>query len=311
MSDAPQPTHFGVIEGEPISDYHATDACSHSKLEVFRDEDRGPRRYLETYITKTIPRQPTTAAMEFGQALDSLLLENNPVHVIEPETYLGAESQKKDAPMVAKPWNNNATACREWHAANSGKIVLTAGQIRLLEAMKLAVQANPDAAALLLEGKPQVTFRAKFRWFAVQVRPDKWHADGVEISTGEIAGPVIADLKTAEDLEMFLKNRKALGYDRQAALYRRVVREILADLAGVRIDEIPPPEFYFVVAYKSAPVDTQVFKLSDDDMAIADRECMEDLKYLHRCYEKGEWPGALRGITMLPAVWRKERKEIW
>ena len=324
MSNQAPAEQYGLIISEPIDRYHASQSCSHSKLEVLRDPDRGAARYLGTYITKNIPPFAGSDATDFGQAFDSMLLENTIVHISEPETYMGPESQKKDAPLIEKPWNNNAGICKEWHAQNAGKIVLTTGQIRLLEAMKLAVLNNPDAAALLTPaltatpeqmgnsgGMAQITFRAKFKWFAVQCRPDMWHPQGVDLSTGKIEGPVIADLKTAEDQDQFDKNRRNFGYDRQAALYRRVVREILADIAGVSINEIQPPEFYFVVVFKSAPVDSIVFKLGHEDMELADEENMSDLKYLHSCYEKGEWPGSLRGVQTLPPLWRKIKKDLF
>lgn len=324
MSGEAKIQRLGIIRGEPIGEYHSQDATSHSRLEVLRDPDRGAARYLGTYILKNIQPFTGSEATDFGSAFDSLLLEGIEVHICEPETYLGPESQKKDAAMIHKPWNNNAKICQEWYEANRGRIVLTAGQIRLLEAMKLAVENNPDAAVLLTPerqptperagncgGLAQITFRAKFKWFAVQCRPDMWHPQGLTLSTGKIDSPVIADLKTAEDMAQFEKNRKNFGYDRQAALYRRVCREILADMAGVPVSEIEPPEFFFVVVFKSAPVDSIVFKLTEEDMGIADQECMEDLKFLHARYETGEWPGSLRGVQTLPLLWRKNRKDIW
>lgn len=309
--DQTPPERFGIIEDESNEQYHASESTSHSKLEVLGDPDRGPARYKGQFILKNIPRQAPTEALDFGAAFDSMLLEKKEIHTVEPETYPAPASDKKDAPIIQKKWNNNATFCRDWYAAQVKKVVLTPGQIRLMEAMRAALPGNPDAEALLSQGKPQMTFRLKFRWFNVQVRLDKWHPNGLELSTGKITAPVIADMKTAEDEDQFMSNRKNFGYDRQDALYRRVVREVLADIAQVAIEKIPLPEFIFVVGFKSPPVDWKVFKLTDDDYKEAAKEVEDDLRYLHKCYAAGDWPGSLRGINLLPPLWRKAKKEIW
>ena len=43
----------GKITGEPIADYHGSDAVSHSKLEVYR---RRPELYRRMYVEKSVQR---------------------------------------------------------------------------------------------------------------------------------------------------------------------------------------------------------------------------------------------------------------
>ena len=163
---------LGTITTEGIAEYHATDACSHSKLETFRDKDRGPARYFGMYVAKTIPRDEPTTAMDVGQALDALVLEKRTDFIEHPRIYLGPESTKKDAPMVEKPWNWNAGTCKEWAEKQTAKIILSPDDAALVRAMNDAVWANPIAAALLSKGTAQQTLRYDFGKFKVQVRPD-------------------------------------------------------------------------------------------------------------------------------------------
>jgi hypothetical protein len=294
----------GLIRGESIVQYHATDAIGHSKLEVFRDSDRGPARFHGQFIAKTIPPRESSEAMDIGNAVDSLVLEKRLSFIVQPETYKGLESQKKDAPLIDKPWNWNANACKEWGQANRGSLILSKKDADLVSAMRDAVFANQTADTLLSRGEAQTTWRHKFGAFVAQIRPDWWNHDGVRLPEQEI-GHYMCDLKSAEDFAQFLSNRRAFGYDRQAALYREVSRLVLSRITGTPIDEVSAPEFFFIVVFKTPPVQCVVYRPSAEDMAAATEEITDDLIRLKRCYETNTWPGVPAGINELPKIWRK------
>lgn len=285
---------LGIITGEEIKTYHATDAVSHSKLETFRDPDRGHARYHGQYIAGTIPRFAGSAATEIGSAVDALVLEKRRIFDALPETYLSEKGE-------TKPFTMAANACKAMRAAieAQGLIPIKSADAELVTRMRDAVFVNHTAASLLTVGSPQVTMRAQLGAFAVQARPDWWcHADARGKS-------YIVDLKTAEDMDQFLANRRAFGYSRQAALYREVARLTLASQAGCSVEEIEAPAFYFIVVFKTPPIQAVVFRESDEEIALATEEVTDDLRRLKRCYETNTWPGVPEGINELPKIWRK------
>lgn len=282
----------GIIRGESIADYHATDCVGHSKLEIFRDADRGPARYRGLYIDKTIPREHATAAIDLGNVVDALVLERKSIFVELPQTYQDEKGVEKKFTMAS----NTCKAIVDGIEAR-GLIPLKIDDANLAREMFNAVQANAAIKSLLSAGEPQVTMRAKLGAFSVQVRPDWWNPNGE-------LGAYIVDLKTAEDMAAFLKNRRAFGYDRQAALYREVARLCMAEATGTPIHEVVAPAFFFAVVFKSAPVQAACFQISDEDMAIATDEVTDDLRKIKRAYESNEWPGVADGIVTLPKMWR-------
>jgi hypothetical protein len=292
---------LGMLANEPIEVYHGSDSAGHTKLEVLRDPDRGPLRYFMQFVAKTLPRPEPKSHFEVGSAFDCLLLE-------------GERAFHERVAILPPDYNGRTNAGKAMMAQfrDSGKIVLDTEEHALVLAMFGAVQKNPHAVALLSAGAPQMTFRAAFRACSVQVRPDWWNHEGVTLpGEPEPLGPYIVDVKTAEDLDRFIRNRVDFGYDRQAALYTLIVRHVLADVAQVHVDEIPAIPFFFLVVFKTAPVDTLVFRLSDDDMGTAADEVMNDLLLLQRCSERNEWPGSPRGIHVLPTPKKWKEKDIF
>lgn len=286
------PSIYGIVRGEPIAQYHATPCVGHSKLETFRDKDRGPARYHGLYLAKTIVRDEPTDAMAIGNCVDALVLEKRTIFAELPATY-------RDEKGVEKKFTMASNACKATAAAieAAGLIPLKADEAATVRAMRDAVFANPTLAELFSEGEAQVTMRRNLGAFSVQVRPDWW-------SPNRAAGAAMVDLKSAEDMAQFLKNRRAFGYDRQAALYREVARLVMADAAGVAVDEIPAPQWFFAVVFKDAPIQAACFQISDEDIAAATDEVVDDLRMIKRAYETGEWPGVPAGVTTLPKLWR-------
>ena len=294
-------SRFGIIHGEPIADYHANAAWGHSKLETFRDEDRGQARAFGQFITGTIPKRESTDAMDIGNSVDALVLERKTIFAELPATYVDAKGEEKKFTMAS----NSCKAMVAEIELSRGLIALNRFDCALVRQMRDAVFANPFAAALLSVGQPQTTMRHPFGAFAVQSRPDWWNHEGVTLPDGEKVGAYICDLKSAEDADQFLKNRRAFGYSRQAALYREITRLVLASVGGVPVEEVKAPEFFFLVVYKTAPIECVVFKETDEEMEIATNEVVDDLRMLRRAYETGLWRGCPSGIVELPKIWRK------
>jgi hypothetical protein len=305
---------FGILTDEPIADYHAADCTSHSKLEILRDPDRGPARYYLKFIAKVWPAEGKKDHFDVGSAIDALLLEGEAAfrerfEIIPPDAPKYPTSTQRHA---AKPSPETVKAVAWWNefeAKTAHLTTLTVAQERNVYAMRDAALANPDFAALISKGAPQVTFRVRFRHFAIQVRPDWYNPEGVILpSTGRPTGPYMLDLKSAEDFNRFEQNRREFGYNRQAATYRDVVAMTLAEIGDISTDDVPPFDWYFGTVFKDPPVDAAVFKLSHEDMSEAADEVREDLAILRTCYERNEWPACPRGIHELPRQKRWDKK---
>lgn len=290
----------GPILHLPIDDYHASDYVSSSKL---TDLAPCPLYYKRKHIDKAIPRVESEA-FAIGNAGHWLILEGSEAFrartAIQPETYPAPESAKKDAPIVQKPWHNGATFCKEWNAAQVGKVILSKQDERLMLDMWAAVAANPDASALLTGGQAEVTFRKDLGVFGVQCRTDYWHANGVTIpSIGRVDGPVVTDLKTCDTIERFKKDFFEMRYHFRAEFYRLVIREVLAEAGELALSEIPEPRFFFVAVEKSEPHRVEVFEPDAESLEVGKREVRAALLQLSQCYRSGEWPGSKPGVQSI------------
>lgn len=262
----------GKIIGEPIAVYHARDAISHSKLEVFR---KRPELFRRTYITKTVQRE-TTKAHTIGQALHSA--------VLEPEKFTSQFAISTYADFRTKA----AQAWREEQEAN-GFTTLTADDAALVEAMRSAVLAHPLAAKLIESSEPEVTWRQKFPGLPVplQCRTDL-------IGSDENGTLFVADLKTTETLEpdSFRNFDRAFinfGYHRQAAWYMT----LLAD-CGVYVND-----FYFIAVEKCEPHGVVIYKPTPAAIELGVRENQRDLLALAECYASGKWPNLTTNIQTI------------
>src|SRR3546814_7327030 len=78
-----------------------------------------------------------------------------------------------------------------WEAENAGKIVLSADDFALIEAMHTALMRDPEVAALFAEGESEVTLRwvDEATGLRCKARADRWNR----------RRRYMADLKTTDD----------------------------------------------------------------------------------------------------------------
>lgn len=288
-----------------IADYHSSPLISSSKLPDIRP---CPALYHAKHIAKTIPRVHKQE-WDFGNAFHWRVLEGESAYnsrcIVRPDTYMGAESAKKDAPLISKPWNNNANTCKEWFRGVGGKIVLTSDEVARIPRMMHAIAANRDALALLSGGESETTFRLSYSRFGIQARHDKWHPDGLYLPSEERqTGPLIVDLKTCDSIERFEKDYDVLEYYYRAAFYQLVTAEVLASLAGVPVGDVALPEFRFVAVEKTgvedgAPLRCEVFAPDPEDLELGAQAVARDLALMRKCHESGVWPSSRMGVIPL------------
>ena len=165
---------------------------------------------------KNHPKQYTTKCMVWGSLVDCLLtspIEFDDLFIVHPTTYKAPKTAKKGAEIIDKPWNANATVCKEWIKSNDVKTIIN--QETLDEAHKAAkIIIEHKAAAWIIENsQKQVFLHGKYKGLNV-----KCLADFIPPSV------FLADLKTVHDFSMkgFESAIYKYGYHVQAGWYLMV-----------------------------------------------------------------------------------------
>jgi exodeoxyribonuclease VIII len=256
---------------ESNEQYHANEAISHSKLELFR---RRPISYYRRFIAKTLARPEPTEAFRLGSAAHCA--------VLEPKTFWDRYALRPEG--IDRRTKDGKIAFAEFEAANVGKTVIDQGEAGSVREMAVAVQNHPLAAQLLGAGSPELSWRvAPAGGMALQCRTDWFNRAGCELSGGR---PYIADLKTVEslDADAFRNFERAcfnFGYHRQAGFYLPLITEIIGS---------PVFDFFFVAVEKCEPYGVAVYRLSDAATARGHDETITDLIRLQSCIKSEQWP---------------------
>lgn len=214
-----------IINGQPDHLYHTSPGVTFHRMMEF--VHRGPAWFQARYVTQTMPAPPSQDWGRLGQAYHIYGLEGEQAFrervISTPLTYMGKESQKKDAPLIEKPWNMNATVCQEWVADQQGKLVLSPDDYIAAECIGRNMRSNTHAARLLSMGWPELTITQSEPRFdnGIKGRID-WLAS---TSHSPADAWAIADPKGTSDLEHFEREAIKYNYHRQMSWYRKLVRD--------------------------------------------------------------------------------------
>ena len=262
--------------------YHANDAVSHSKLELFR---RRPISYYRHFIARTVARPEATEAFRIGSAAHCA--------VLEPDQFWQRYALRPDG--IDRRTKDGKAAFAEFESANVGKVVIAKDELGDVREMAAAVAHHPLASQLLAAGKSELTWRVSPAGsLALQCRTDWFNPAGCELSGGR---PYVADLKTVESLDSdafrnFERACFSFGYHRQAGFYLPLITEILGG---------PVFDFFFIAVEKAEPYGVAVYRLSDAAIARGQDETITDLVRLQSCLASNVWPNldpALREIGL-------------
>jgi len=259
--------------------YHANEAVSHSKLEVFR---RRPRLYQMRYVTRELPAPEPTAALRLGSATHCA--------VLEPEKFPTLYAQRPEG--IDRRTKEGKAAWESFTQQHAGKDFLDAEEWQQVTTMANAVRGNSLAAQLLAQGKPELSWRVETGALPLQCRTDWFSPEGCELSGGR---PYVADLKTIDSLDAsafrsFERACFGFGYHRQAGFYLPLITEILGG---------PVFDFFFIAIEKEPPYGVAIFRLNDDAVAIGQDETLADLRRLKVCRETDIWPNIEPEVTEL------------
>jgi len=273
-----------IIHSAQLGDreYHRTPGITFHRLKDFLT--KGPSYYEARYVTGTMPPPPDSDWGLLGQAYHAFGLEGEEVFrqqfVAAPPTYMGKEGKAKDAPLIEKPWNWNATFCQEWREAqrSGGKRVLDAADYDAAVAIGRNMRANPHAARLLGCGWCELTITQPEPRFPVPImgRID-WLAS---TSTKTSDAWAIADPKGCTDIHDFERESIRLGYHRQMAWYRKLVR-----------DEIGKQLPVFLIALEKGCMHrVRPYQVDPALLDMAEEQNARDLDKLADAYQRNHWP---------------------
>lgn len=216
-------------------EYHATDIARGNPAFVMTRSQLcafalNPRRWLDGY------ERPDASCLEWGSLIDALVLGGF------DDRYVTCPTEYTDKDGKQKPWNWNATACKEWRAKHDGKEPLKSSE-RLKAVTAVNRLTNMDWVRNLVMGRDtrkQVLIEAEYHDRNTGlVIPFKALLDIVTDSP-------IADLKTARSANPMLWAKHAFynGYHVQGALnldlFNAATGEERTDFLNIVQENYPP-----------------------------------------------------------------------
>jgi hypothetical protein len=234
-----------------------------------------PRRWRNGF------REDGTKETEWGSLVDGLTLcdTKGPLIAVAPETYPDSKTGEP------KPWNWNATYCKEWRKAAEGHIIVKAAVFN--EATKAVEILKADQAIheLLQCSQKQVMVQGEYQdketGICVTVRglldlaPDRASVH---------YGDCLADLKTCNFALPVVWRRHVsdFGLDQQAALYL----DLWNAATGEKRDT-----FRHIIQESQPPYDVSKRMLSAEFVGIGRAKYLAALKRYCACLQSGEFPG--------------------
>lgn len=160
--------------------------------------------------------------------------------------------------------------------------MLSHEQVALIEQMAGGVATNDQAVDLLVDGRPEGVVRATYCETPCQIRLDWVHPHRG-----------IVDLKTCDDLTWFESDAKRYGYHRQMAFYRAV----LAVRLGGQLVPV-----HIIAVEKKEPFRCGVWRVSENTLAIAQRENGAAIRRLLECQKRNAWPTGYEEVRVLDCI---------
>ena len=259
---------LNVLTAEPAEEYHAKAGeylSSHQLLDFTKSPWLHRKKALGLIEDRDSP------AYLVGRAAHARVVEGRDAY--EAAFALGGPIN----PKTDKPYGSATKAFAEWAQAQ-GKPVLSHDQVELIEQMASGVAMNSEAVDLLLYGRSEGVVRADYCGTPCQIRIDWTHPHRG-----------IVDLKTCDELTWFEADARRYRYPSQMAFYQSVLAEVLGEHVPVHI----------VAVEKREPFRCGVWRVSDDTLAIAQRENEAAIRRLVACRERDHWPTGYEEVRIL------------
>jgi hypothetical protein len=297
--------HVGAVNPDA---YHAQEfergdkrlAMSPSSLKAF---GQCPSRWRAGY------NSPESDAKDFGSLLDCLALTPDLFetrYAVSPATY-PAEGKKKGDPTEDKPWNWNATFCKDWRKDQGGKRVISQSELAEAKAAVAALRRDSVIADFIDASDTQVLVTADYHDEATGlVIPVRCLMDFVPRKDSEFPKS-LGDLKTTRSaaLQPFTRFAFQMGYHVQAGF------DLDLFVAATGEDRC---NWCFILQENYPPFQTGKRLLSEDFITLGRVEYRRLLAAYCWCLKNGKWPSyddtdeAIQGWSLIaPEPWMESQ----
>ncbi len=284
----------GVILGEPNEIYHANPAISHSNVCEFIER---PKKFEGRHITGELNDRNETAAMAFGTAAHTLILEGQEVfnkeYSVAPDLKFVGKESKANAVQVLNsllinPFPPEQVAylaaakkdeIEEFFAQHPGRKIITEPDMETLGRMAASIQRSKIATLLLSGGLPEVVFRTEKgdAPFAVQCRTDYLNIEGNALTNGE---PYVVDLKTILDMAMWDTEFKKRHYYQAYPHYTKTIEWVT---------ETQVKHFFWVAVEKEWPYSVLIKHGDARDWKAGLARMDRGISAMEGCYKSGNF----------------------
>jgi hypothetical protein len=231
-----------------------------------------------------------TASTQWGTLIDALLLGGELNIAVTPETYDDDKGNKK-------PWNWNATVCRQWRETNEGRIIVKPDMLEKAQSAVKRIRDDTTIAAAINNADFQVWIEAE--WKKIPVK-------GL-IDIVPLASCALADFKTTATAAIRPYGRSIynFGYHVQAALYL----DLWNATKGVQRDS-----FLHVIQESSEPYEIGRRMLDSDWITLGRGIYKSALELYAQCLRSNVWPSYddkdSPGVTRIDG-WTVTSPEPW
>ncbi|MDX1941452.1 MAG: PD-(D/E)XK nuclease-like domain-containing protein [Saprospiraceae bacterium] len=250
----------GLFPDMSIEQYHSTYGISRSGIMLFR---KSPLHYWHHYFNKHKIEQEESAALSFGNALHTYLLEPDQFN----NRYIVAPKVDRRTTVGKKVWEM-------FLVQTNGRSILTEEQMYLVSEMAYSVSKNEQAQQLILNAQYEKSlfWNEKTTGMLCKARPDIWHPN------------MIVDLKTTQDATStaFRRSLYDYGYHIQAAMIQDGIYEVTGQVME---------NFIFLAIEKVPPFACAIYILNEESLSAGRDEFLRHLNTYKDCLKSGEWPG--------------------
>lgn len=200
---------------------------------------------------------------DMGTAAHSLML-GDPIKFAVLDFDDWRKKEAKEAKDAARAAGKLPMLAKNWERVNT---MVSAGRAQLANHM--------DASDAFTDGKPEQTL--------IWQEGETWCRARLDWLANDLTRP-FDDFKStgSANPDAFQRIAYSLGYDIQAAFYRRGIHAVL----GVK-----KPTFRFIVQEVTEPFALTAIELNDEALDLADYKVDAGLAIWRWCMENNEWPG--------------------
>lgn len=239
-----------IVFDMPNDDYRKSDGISHSNLKEMA-------RSAAHYHYKLTHPVETTEAMLIGTLTHTAIFEPDKLpgsYVVRPD---GMDFRTK--------------AGQAWRDAQTAPII-SQGNHDAIAGICGSLRANPEVAAWLQDGRPEVSMWAT-------------HPHTGLLRKGRVdwmvnSAPIFLDAKTCENAADFERDGATRLYHQQAAYY----------MAIADANEIEVERFVFLACEKQPPYGVRLIEFDEEAIRLGEQVHEANLRKLAECLKSGEWP---------------------